>query len=223
MIVIKNINQIYTQKKYKEILNIKKALGISKDNEVSKSIILDIVKKHNIHEIFLLEYIIEQIKNMPDEIENEYQNLIIYEKSSNFREVYLKIEDLFKTNLIFKEYYSQISDELNFKIPKSIYFLNSMIYEISYNEIIDDSIFSKKNPIMNFYLLIKWLKKNSDIDNLCLTKSEKKIIQLFREGYIENEIISMITDCSNILLKLPQKFCVNSIIQALAIYLYRYN
>lgn len=225
--MIYDLDTIQAEKRYKELLRLKKALGIDKDKEVSKSVLLDISKIHNKKEVFLLEFIIEQIKSMPKEIKKQYK--ILREKSNedNFPQLLKQTEILYKTNAVFKEFYKKIADEIGFcKIKNSKSFLNMLIYEIAYEELDEKTSFSENNPVVNLYLLEKWLKKHAVIPIKRLDKREKAIVRLLTQGYYVEEIISLdqfnIFDIPNIIGNiLPEKFQTDSIIKMLALYFYK--
>ena len=230
--MINNADKIYIEKQYKKLLELKKAFGINDSEEVSKTILLSIAKEHNLKEISLLNYIVSQMRILPIEVKDRYNYLVENENQENFIDIYNATELLFKKDIIFQNFYEKFECEFEFKdFPMSVYYFNMMIFAVCYHEIEDISLFSSDNPIINLYLLEKWLKKIPAIRKIKLTNIEKVIINLLlKENYSPNDIVHykmiegindevIIDIIENIL---PAKFNVDDIIQALAIYIYNY-
>lgn len=228
MINILNTTQI--TKMYNELQTLKKALGIKKNQEVSKSLLLEKASNHNKKEIFSLEYVIEEIKNMPIEVKKHHKYLRENINNENFYELFKETEVLYKTNKIFNNYYKQISKELGFlEISKIKYYLNMLIFEIANEEINDYSIFSIENPVVNLFYLEKWLRKHSVSPVIKLTHREKIILEFYTQGYIDEEF-KFNKLASNIGYDdfqytteyiLPKKFNAQNITQVLALYFYK--
>lgn len=218
---------VYTIENYNRILKIKNALGINQDTEASLLSMLDAAREHNKKEVFLLEYLIDRMKKMPREIKKRFDYMIENEKNKNFDDIYFHTELLFRTNDIFKSYSDEIHSELELDIKSSIHYLNSLIYEAAYDEIEEYSIFSADFPVMNFYLLQKWLNKFKTFKTGRLSFAEYFVISRLIEGWFESEIIASCPDKTGIIAenlmkyKIPAKFHSETIIQALAVYLYK--
>jgi len=221
------MNKLFPIENYKKILKIKNALGINQDTEASLLSMFDAAREHNKKEVFLLEYLINCMKNMPCEIKKRYDYMIENERNENFAGIYLNTELLFRTNKIFKTYSDEIYCDLELDIKSSVHYLNSLIYETAYNEIEEYSVFSADFPVMNFYLLQKRLNKFKTFKIGKLSFAEDLIINKLIEGWFESEIIALCPNktgkiAENILkYKLPAKFHSETIIQALAVYLYK--
>jgi|GEM_PF-5000031 len=221
------MNKLFSIENYNKIIKVKNALGINQDVETSLLSMFDDAREHNQKEVFLLEYLMDRMKNMPLKIKKRFDYMIENEKNENFGSIYLNTELLFRTNNTFKKYSDEIYSELELDVQSSVHYLNLMIYETAYNEIDEYSIFSADFPVMNFYLLQKRLNKFKTFKTGRLSFAEDLIINKFTEGWFGSEIIA---SCPNrtgriaeniIKRKLPAKFHSKTIIQALAVYFYK--
>lgn len=176
--------------KYNILCNIKNSLGIKRQEEVSKSIILEMVKYRNLNEIYLMKYLVDNITNAPKRIYK--QNTILIKKFNNPRILKQSLEQtnyLYETNNEFINYQKKISRELYLSKQINRNIVNCIIYEFAYNFINKNIQLSKTNIFLNFYLMQKWLTEQEKIQILPLDYIEENIILALLNGYQIDDLI----------------------------------
>ena len=227
--MINDVQILSAAKLYKEIISLKKVLGIKADFETNRELMLYEARQRNKKEVFLLEYLIILLKTAPKCIKDRYKLLAVSELQQDFIPLYAQTEMLFQSNIQFKRFSNQADKYLSLKTNACR--CSNMIYELAYSVISETSIFSAENAVMNLYLVQKWLMKHENDAEVLLTHQEKTVLKFLLQGCRQEEITasSILADLTSeeineiIQDTLPAKYNTHGIMPALALHLYKQN
>lgn len=219
-----------TNVEYFLLHSIKNSLGIKKNNEVSKSLILDKVKYKNILDLYTIQYLVDNITYAPLIIKKQNDILIKNIKNTKaLKKAYKQTQELYENNAEFIKYKKAISRELCLSRQENRYIVNRIIYEFAYKYINKDIYLSRTNIFLNLFLLQKWLKEHEEIKILQLSLTDEFILfsmlnGMMLEDFINFYDINKAEDCEALKYKIetviPAKLQVATTNQALIKYYY---